>query len=79
LKNCYSKARSLKGETVKENKEFEIGDVVKLKSNPAVPMTIEDIVKGKKPGDEKAVIKCVWFAGALLQRDTFSAELLKRF
>lgn len=50
--------------------EFEIGDVVKLKSG-GEKMTIEEI-------DGEGYVSCVWFEGTQPQRSSFTAATLQK-
>ena len=49
-------------------KEFSIGDIVRLKSNPEVPMTVNSIdplewQPSMVTREARTVIKCVWLDG----------------
>jgi uncharacterized protein YodC (DUF2158 family) len=53
---------------------FNIGDVVKLKSG-SPKMTIDDI--GKYNYDDKDKAKCIWFDGSKRFEDIFAFETLE--
>jgi uncharacterized protein YodC (DUF2158 family) len=50
--------------------QFEVGDVVKLKSG-GEKMTIEEI-------EDDGYVSCVWFEGSQVQRETFTAATLQK-
>lgn len=51
--------------------QFEVGDVVKLKSG-GEKMTIEEI-------EDDGYVSCVWFEGSQVQRGTFAAATLQKY
>lgn len=51
--------------------QFEVGDVVKLKSG-GEKMTIEKI-------EDDGYVSCVWFEGSQVQRGAFAAATLQKY
>lgn len=51
--------------------QFEVGDMVKLKSG-GEKMTIEEI-------EDDSYVSCVWFEGSQVQRGTFAAATLQKY
>ena len=56
--------------------ELKLGDVVVLKSNPEIKMTIETIQLFDITGIVK--VHCSWFAAGLLQRNSFPIHALEQ-
>ena len=58
---------------------FKIGDVVKLKGDPNVYMTVLEVKTGKTEGEihRNDLYECGWFVGGTFHQMRFFGEALK--
>lgn len=53
-------------------KYFELGDVVVLKSNKDIPMTVDSLELNNR-------VKCIWFMGGNLNVKVFNVSSLEKY